>query len=249
MSLSSSFDSMFKDDPFFSQGSLLQPLHQRALSAVSGLQQDFLTRRTNMAHSLLKELSDGLPGDLFPERPLQGPPSLRLAPGAPTPSEDPSGQLAEAGPSQAPRDLSMSLGAHGFRPEDITVKLEGRRLAVVAMKQAQAEEVQSSSSATSCSSFSSSSSQQKGFSRRFNLPAHLDLTALSCKLGADGNLYITAPAAQQPISEEDHEAPAAQQPISEEDHEAPARFRTSLDIPITQGNAEEAGAGQETNTA
>lgn len=236
MSLPSTFDSMFKDDPFFSQESPLQPLHQRALSAVSSLQQDFFKQRTQMGHSLLKGFSDGLPGDLFPERPLQGPPVLRLTSDAPALSEDPAGQLAAAGTSEAPRDLSMTLSAHGFRPEDITVKLEGRRLAVVAMKQAQAEEVQSSSSATSCSSFASSSSQQKGFSRRFNLPAHLDLAALSCKLGEDGNLYITAPAAQQPISEEDPQAP-------------PIRFRTCLDIPITKDKEGEASTEQATNTA
>jgi hypothetical protein len=49
-------DSLFSDDPFFSQERLLWPLHQGALSS---LQQDFFNRRTKLAGGLMKELHDG----------------------------------------------------------------------------------------------------------------------------------------------------------------------------------------------
>ncbi|XP_046894478.1 heat shock protein beta-9 [Hypomesus transpacificus] len=242
MSLPSTFDNMFKDDPFFSQASLLGTLPQRAAATTSLLQNDFFNRGAEMTQSLMKELQQGLPGELF----QLGSPLLRQrGMEALDQGEGPSAELVEADPSRGRSDLSVTLEAQGFLPEEIKVKLEGRRLAVVAMKKAQAEEVQSSSSATSFSSFSSSSSQQKGFARKFDLPAHLDLSALSCSLGEDGKLRIHAPAALQPITDKPQAQqpisgePQAQQPISDEG-QGPARFRTCLDIPITKSKPEEA---------
>lgn len=121
-------------------------------------------------------------------------------------------------------DLLVTLDARGYAPGDITVKLEGRSLAVVAMKQAGAEESQSCSSSSSSASFSSSASSQMGFMQRIDFPDHLDLSGLSCSLMDDGQLRIHAPVAKQPIGEE---------------KQVPIRYRTSLEFPIKNGNTDE----------
>lgn len=121
-------------------------------------------------------------------------------------------------------DLLVTLDARGYAPNDITVKMEGRSLAVVAMKQAGAEENQSCSSPSSFASISSSASSQMGFARRIDLPAHLDLSGLSCSLMNDGQLRIHAPVAKQPISEE---------------QQVPIWFRTSLEFPISKEETED----------
>lgn len=121
-------------------------------------------------------------------------------------------------------DFLVTLDARGYAPHDITVKLEGRSLAVVAMKQAGAEESQSCSSPSARASFCSSASSQMGFARRIELPTHLDLSGLSCSLMDDGQLRIHAPAAKQPIIEE---------------CQVPARYRTSLEFPISKDDTEE----------
>lgn len=113
----------------------------------------------------------------------------------------------------------MTLDARGYAPSDITVKLEGRSLAVVAMKQAAAEESESCLSSSSCASFSSAASSRAGFVQRINLPPHLDLSGLSCSLMEDGQLRIHAPVAPQPIGDE---------------RQVPLRFRTSLEFPISK---------------
>lgn len=95
---------------------------------------------------------------------------------------------------------------------------------MVAMKQAGAEESQSCSSSSSCASFSSSASSQMGFARRIELPAHLDLSGLSCSLMDDGQLRIHAPVAKEPISEE---------------RQVPIRYRSSLEFPISKEKTEE----------
>ncbi|KAM9472787.1 alpha-crystallin B chain-like [Salvelinus alpinus] len=223
-SAATAIESIFGNDPFFSQERMVfPPMHHQALS---GVEEDFFQRRSNLASDLLKDLRDGLPsmhqlherahlrmGSPFLERRITGVPATVQS------------QVAETGRSHSP--LALSLNAQGFNPEDITVKLDGRRLAVVAMKQAKAEEAKSTSSATSSCSFSSSSSQQKGFVQKIDLPAHLDLTALTCSLGEDGQLRIEAPTAVPQL-----EAPT-------EEQEDPLHFRTSLDIPIAKGNMEE----------
>lgn len=147
--------------------------------------------------------------------------SPRLADGKEPPRESPGAEL------QTPErnaDLLVTLDARGYAPTDITVKLEGRSLAVVAMKQAGAEESQSCSSSSSCASFSSSASSQMGFARRIEIPAHLDLSGLSCSLMDDGQLRIHAPVAKQPISEE---------------RQVPIRYRTSLEFPVSKEKTEE----------
>ncbi|KAJ7992149.1 hypothetical protein DPEC_G00275540 [Dallia pectoralis] len=221
-------ENIFANDPFFSHERMVFPMGRH--QALSGLQEDFFQRRSNLASDLLRELQDGLPsmhqlherahlrmGSPFQERRVIGVPA--------TQSPSVSTEVTEAGGKRGP--LELSLNVQGFNPEDITVKLDGRRLAVVAMKQAKGEEAKSTSSATSSCSFSSSSSQQKGFVQKIDLPAHLDLTALSCSLGEDGMLRIEAPAATPQLK-----APA-------EEQEVPLRFRTSLDVPITRGNEAE----------
>ncbi|XP_071400686.1 heat shock protein beta-9 [Centroberyx affinis] len=220
MSQRPALTSLFGDDPFFSQERLLWPLHHEALSS---LQQDFFSRRTKLADSLLKELQDGPHLLDLRQGALLRSPFARYATG-------PSTELRQE-PQQGTKgsgDLLVTLDVRGYAPDDITVKLEGRRLAVVAMKQAGAEASQSSSS-SSCSSaasssFSSSASSQMGFVQRIDLPAHLDLSGLSCSLMDDGQLRIDAPAAKQPISEE---------------RQVPIRFRSSLEFPITKDETEE----------
>lgn len=122
------------------------------------------------------------------------------------------------------RDLLVTLDARGYAPSDITVKLEGHSLAVVAMKQAGSEESQTTSSSSSSAAFSSSASSHMGFVQKIDLPAHLDLSGLSCSLMDDGQLRIHAPVAKQPTSEE---------------RQVPIRFRTSLEFPITQDKTED----------
>lgn len=121
-------------------------------------------------------------------------------------------------------DLLVTLDARGYAPQDITVKLEGRSLAVVAMKQAGAEETKSCSSSSSSASLCSSASSQMGFARRIDLPAHVDLSGLSCSLMDNGQLRIHAPVAKQPITEE---------------RQVPIRFRTSLEFPISKDKVDE----------
>lgn len=136
-------------------------------------------------------------------------------------TEGPSSELQT---TEGNGDLLVTLDVRGYAPTDITVKLEGRSLAVVAMKQAGAEESQSCSSSSSCSSFSSCASSQMGFARRIDLPDRLDLSGLSCSLMDDGQLRIYAPVAKQPISEE---------------RQMPIRYRTSLEFPISKEKTEE----------
>ncbi|KAM3863775.1 heat shock protein beta-9 [Diretmus argenteus] len=223
MSQRPALTSLFGDDPFFSQERLLWPLHREALSS---LQQGFFNRRAKLANSLLRELHDGphllelRQGTFLPL------PFSRLSDGKEQQREGPSMELhqeAQQG-AESSGDLLVTLDARGYAPDDITVKLEGRRLAVVAMKQAGAEASQSSASSSSSSSFSSSASSQMGFVQRIDLPAHLDLSGLSCSLMDDGQLRIDAPAAKQPTGEE---------------RQVPIRFRTALEFPITKDKTED----------
>ncbi|XP_056144631.1 heat shock protein beta-9 [Lampris incognitus] len=223
MSQPPAMTSLFGGDPFFRRERLLWPLHGEALSA---LQQDFFSRRAKLADSLLKELCEG--PQLFDlcQRSLRSP-CARLRSGTEQQIEVPSTQLhkdTQQDPGSS-GDLLVTLDARGYAPEDITVKLEGRRLAVVAVKHAGSEASQSSSSSSCSSSMAASSSSKIGFAQRIDLPAHLDLSGLSCSLMDDGQLRIDVPAAKQPISEE---------------QQVPIRFRTSLEFPITKDSTEEA---------
>lgn len=148
--------------------------------------------------------------------------SSRLPNGDEDQRESPRSDVQKAADSSG--DLLVTLDARGYGPHDITVKLEGRSLAVVAMKRAGAEESQSCSSPSAHASFCSSASSQMGFARRIELPAHLDLSGLSCSLMDDGQLRIHAPVAKQPITEE---------------RQVPVRYRTSLEFPISKDDTEE----------
>ncbi|KAI3359411.1 hypothetical protein L3Q82_002914 [Scortum barcoo] len=216
--------SLFGDDPFFSQERLLWPLRHEALSS---LQQDFFNQRAKLADSLLRELHDGPSLLRFGQLPLISSTLARLSDGKEQQREASSTELHRDAQQATENngDLLVTLDARGYSPSDITVKLEGRKLAVVAMKQAGAEESQScsSSSSSSCASFSSSASSQMGFVQKIDLPAHLDLSGLSCSLMDGGQLQIHAPA-KQPISEE---------------RQVPIRFRTSLEFPISKEAKEE----------
>ncbi|XP_029293832.1 heat shock protein beta-9 [Cottoperca gobio] len=223
MSQHAALNSLFGDDPFFSQERLLWPMRQKALSS---LQQGFFNQRTELADSLLRELHDGPHLLKFNQLPLISSTLARLSDGKELQKETPSTELNKEAQlaTENNGDLLVTLDARGYAPNDITVKLEGRSLAVVAMKQAGAEDSQSCSSSSSSSSFCSSASSQIGFVQKINLPAHLDLSGLSCSLMDDGQLRIHAPVTKQPISEE---------------HEVPIRFRTSLEFPISEEKKEE----------
>ncbi|XP_067472106.1 heat shock protein beta-9 [Thunnus thynnus] len=223
MSQHAALNSLFGNDPFFSQERLLWPLHHESLSS---LQQDFFNRRVTLANSLLRELHSGPHLLKLSPLPFISSSFSRLSDGKEQLKETPSSELQKEAlqDTENNSDLLVTLDARGYAPNDITVKLEGRSLAVVAMKQAGAEETQSCSSSSSSASFCSSASSQMGFAQKIDLPPHLDLSGLSCSLMDDGQLRIHAPVAKQPISEE---------------HEVPIRFRTSLEFPITKDKTEE----------
>ncbi|XP_031174388.1 heat shock protein beta-9 [Sander lucioperca] len=222
MAQHAALSSLFGDDPFFSQAQLLWPLRHEALSS---LQQDFFNQRTKLADSLLRELHDGPHLLKLNKLPLISSTLARLSEGKEQLRETASAELHQE-PQQATEngDLLVTLDARGYAPNDITVKLVGRSLAVVAKKQAGAEESQSCSSSSSCASLCSSASSQMGFVQRIDIPAHLDLSGLSCSLMNDGQLRIHAPVTKQPIGEE---------------QEVPIRFRTSLEFPLTKDKTKE----------
>ncbi|XP_020505241.1 heat shock protein beta-9 [Labrus bergylta] len=216
MSQHAALTGLFGDDPFFSQDQPLWPLRQESLPS---LQQDFFNQRTKLADSLLRELHDGTHLTRLCQFPFFSNTLARL-------SDDK--QQRETSSTELQKnnkdDLLVTLDARGYSPNDITVKVEGRSLAVVAMKQAGAEETQSRSSSSSCASFCSSASSKTGFVQKIDLPAHLDLSGLSCSLMDDGQLRIHAPAAKQ---------------LSSGESEGPIRFRSSLEFPITKEKTEE----------
>ncbi|KAM9394264.1 heat shock protein beta-9 [Pholidichthys leucotaenia] len=217
MSQLAALTSLLGDEPFFHQERLLWPLHLEALSSV---QQDFFNRRAKLANSLLRELHNGSQSLKLSQLPFISTTLDRLSDGTEQQREASNTLLQK----DSKGDLLVTLDARGYAPSDITVKLEGRSLAVVAMKEAGAEETQSCSSSSSCASFCSSASAQAGFAQKIDLPAHLDLSSLSCSLMDDGQLRIHAPVAKHAVGEE---------------RQVPIRFRTSLEFPIKQDDPEE----------
>lgn len=218
-----SLTGLLDEVPFFSPGRLLWPSQHGALSS---LQQEFFNRRVNLADSLLREIHHDACLLPFGQLPLISSTLARLTNAEQqreASSIEQHKQVQQV--SENNRDLLVTLDARGYSPSDITVKLEGRSLAVVAMKQAGSEESQTTSSSSSSAAFSSSASSHMGFVQKIDLPAHLDLSGLSCSLMDDGQLRIHAPVAKQPISEE---------------RQVPIRFRTSLEFPITQDKTEDA---------
>ncbi|XP_007575664.1 heat shock protein beta-9 [Poecilia formosa] len=226
MSQYTALSSLLADDPFLSQEGILWPLRHEALSS---LQQNFFSRRAGLAESLLRELHAGPQLLKLAQFPVISSTLKRLSEDREQQTEAVGTELhRDAQQTSDNGDLLVTLDARGYAPGDITVKLEGRSLAVVAMKQAGAEESQSSSSSSTSSSssasFSSSASSHMGFMQRIDLPAHLDLSGLSCSLMDDGQLQIHAPVARQPISEE---------------QQVPIRYRTSLEFPIKNDDTEQ----------
>ncbi|XP_020782979.1 heat shock protein beta-9 [Boleophthalmus pectinirostris] len=236
MSQQSILSSLFDDDPFFSPDRLLWPLRTEALSSI---QQDFFNRRAKLADSLFTELHDG------PHMPLMSSAFPRVSNGdhhQDMSCMDPHKEVQPA--SQKNGDLLVTLDARGYAPSDITVKLEGRSLAVAALKQAGAEEAQSCSSSTSQAAFKSSAAARMGFMQRIDLPPHLDLSGLSCSLMDNGQLRIHAPVAKQPITdnkekEEEKEQEKEEEKKEEEEEEVPLRFRSSLEFPIRKDKTED----------
>ncbi|XP_054892275.1 heat shock protein beta-9 [Poeciliopsis prolifica] len=225
MSQHRALNSLLADDPFLSQEGILWPLRHEALSS---LQQNFFSRRAGLAESLLRELHAGPQLLKLAQFPVISSTLKRLCEDREQQTEAVSTEPhRDAQQTSNNSDLLVTLDARGYAPGDITVKLEGRSLAVVAMKQAGAEESQScssSSSSSSSASFSSSASSHMGFMQRIDLPAHLDLSGLSCSLMDDGQLRIHAPVARQPIGEE---------------QQVPVRYRTSLEFPIKNDDKEQ----------
>ncbi|CAN9505394.1 unnamed protein product [Ophioblennius macclurei] len=221
---------LFGDDPFFGPSQLLWPLN---FEAVSSMQQDFFQRRAKLADSLLRELHDGPQLLKLSPLPLISSTLARLNDDSEQQVEVSRSDLQPATHSSNNNntDLLVTLDARGYAPGDITVKLEGRRLAVVAMKQAGAEESQACSSGQSRAAFHSSAAAQTGFVQKIDLPSHLDLSGLSCSLMDNGQLRIHAPAARQIT------APAAA--AAEEEQPVPIRFRTSLEFPLNKDSTEE----------
>ncbi|XP_015259304.1 PREDICTED: alpha-crystallin A chain-like [Cyprinodon variegatus] len=218
----SALSSLFADEPFLSQEGMLWPLCDEALSS---LQQNFFGRRGKLAESLLRDVHDGSQLLTLAQFPVISSTLKRLNKDREKRTEVVTTDLNKNTEQTSDKnDLLVTLDARGYAPGDITVKLEGRSLAVVAMKQAGAEESQSCSSSSSSASFSSSASSQMGFMQRIDFPDHLDLSGLSCSLMDDGQLRIHAPVAKQPIGEE---------------KQVPIRYRTSLEFPIKNGNTDE----------
>ncbi|XP_061555624.1 heat shock protein beta-9 [Phycodurus eques] len=230
MSRHAALSSLFGDDPFFSQGGLLWPL--------SSLRQDLLNRKAELADTFFKD------GPRLLNSPLTGSAFLRMSDQEDAEEEEPQRQVQRASPHD---DLLVTLDARGYAPGDISVKLEGRNLLVMATKQAGAQEAHSCSSASSRASFASSAASRLGFKQKIHLSPHLDLSGLSCSLMEDGQLRIHAPVARRPITEgphepiaEEHKEPleARQEPITEEREETPPLFRTALEFPITKEQTE-----------
>ncbi|KAJ8345640.1 hypothetical protein SKAU_G00298330 [Synaphobranchus kaupii] len=172
---SSLAESLFAGDPFFERSRILWPLYQGPLS---NMREDFLQRRCALADSFLKELSGVFPYDFLKGGALASSSSSRL-----------SGRRSDGdGDTRRPSsegNLEMSLDVREFSPEDITVKLAGRQLAVVAARQGD-----------------EGAAKRKGFVQKIALPEHVDPAAITCSLTADGLLKIEAPVAQRQASEE-----------------------------------------------
>ncbi|KAF7198840.1 heat shock protein beta-9 [Nothobranchius furzeri] len=204
---------LFDVDSLLSQEQLLWPLHHEALSSV---QKNFFNQRAKMAESLCRELFHG--PQLLSFNPFSVMHST-LARQSDDRELDSDSTEQHEDTSDKKVDLLVTLDARGYAPNDITVKLDGRSLAITAIKQTGEEEIQSCSSSSSSASCSSSASAQMSFVQNINLPAHLDLCRLSCCLMDDGQLRIHAPVNKQPINKE---------------HTVPTRYRTSLEFPITK---------------
>ncbi|XP_035253990.1 heat shock protein beta-9 [Anguilla anguilla] len=168
---SSLVESLFAGDPFFERSRILWPLYHGPLS---DMREDFIQRRSALADSFLKEISGVFPYDFLKGGAFA---SSRLA-----------GRRGDVGEARRPSsegNLELSLDVREFSPEDITVKLAGRQLAVVAASKSE-----------------EAPANRKGFVQKIGLPDNVDPSAITCSLTADGLLKIEAPAVQRGASEE-----------------------------------------------
>ncbi|KAL0197690.1 hypothetical protein M9458_006230, partial [Cirrhinus mrigala] len=158
--------------------------------------EDFLHRRAQIMQNLRNEIRNSLLSELTDE-------FFQLLDGQSTDTEQ-----------NKRRDVSLTLDTQGFSPEDVTVTVSGRRLEVMAGKQAQTDAASSSTGTTQAAE-----AQPQGFVQTVQLPDHLDPASLTCSLGEDGLLHIESPESKDESSEEQI---------------IPIRFRTSLDFPINK---------------
>ncbi|XP_012691738.1 heat shock protein beta-9 [Clupea harengus] len=247
MALSTS-ESIFKDDPFFDQARFLWPTMQRSplmqpsrlMQDVSSQREDFFSRRaqlvqglrSEMRSSLLGELCEGLHADLFQglERLHSSSPSTASSSSSPT---SPLKVVATTVQPNSSQDSALTIDTQGFSPDDIRVTVSGNKLEVMATKRAEAADSTSMSNTTSRCSASAASSRQQGFIQRVELPAGVDPSDVTCSLGEDGMLRIeTHPKKKKMLEEEQDKKEVAA--ASAEEETAPARYRTSLDFPITK---------------
>ncbi|KAI1884160.1 hypothetical protein AGOR_G00223580 [Albula goreensis] len=157
-------ESLFSGDPFFESSRMLWPLRR---SSLGEMREEFIQRRSALADTFLKEFRDAFHYDFLKGGVLA--PSL----------------FARTRGASSEGNLELSLDVREFSPEDITVKLAGRQLAVVAAKQGE-----------------EASSKRQGFVQKISLPDHVDPSAITCSLSPEGMLKIEAPQAQRPTSEE-----------------------------------------------
>ncbi|XP_067285051.1 heat shock protein beta-9 [Pseudorasbora parva] len=198
----SSAENLFMDDPFFANSHFLWP---RSSMALSSFREDFLQRRAHIKQNLRNEIRDSLLNELSEElfQSLNGQRSSAFS------------RLFSINTEQNKRrDVSLTLDTQGFSPEDVTVTVSGRRLEVMASKQAEKDTPSSSTSTTPVAE-----AHPQGFVQAVQLPDHLDPTSLTCSLGEDGLLHIESPESTDESSEE---------------RVIPIRFRTSLNFPINK---------------
>ncbi|XP_061081211.1 heat shock protein beta-9 [Conger conger] len=169
---SSLAESLFAGDPFFERSTVLWPLCRGPLG---GVREDFLQRRSALADSFLRELSG-----LFPYDFLKGGALGSRAGGRPGETR----RLSSEG------GLELALDVREFGPDDITVKLAGRELAVVAAKRGE-----------------EGSARRQGFLQKIGLPDHVDPSAITCSLTPDGLLRIQAPPAAPPAPGDERTVP------------------------------------------
>lgn len=194
----SSAESLFMDDPFFENSHFLWP---RGSMVLSSFREDFLQRRAQIMQNLRNEIRDSLLSELSEE-------FFQSLDGQRTPAF--SRLFSTNTDENKRRDVSLTLDTQGFSPEDVTVTVSGRRLEVLAKKDA---------SSSSTSTAHAAEAQPQGFVQAVQLPDHLDPTSLTCSLGEDGLLHIESPESKDESSEE---------------HVIPIRFRTSLNFPINK---------------
>ncbi|KAM9457355.1 heat shock protein beta-9 [Clarias gariepinus] len=176
-------ESLFGDDPFFEDITLLWPRR-------CNVAERFLRRREQMMESFRADVGDSLINELF-----QNLDDLFSLPSSSTTSSTTSSTSA-ATSSAASSSTSAAkltgpsvfcLDTRGFSPEDIAVTVCGRKLEIKVAKPTEAN----------------SSAAAAGFSRSVELPGHINPSTLTCTLGDDGFLKIESQAKEPETDESD----------------------------------------------